>query len=165
MDRRPVDVVPLMVERRSWSTVKIKVWPFWKIVSIKVYPVILIVFNNPMLEVWPGLYGKEDIPTYWARIFGSACRIEPDSNASGTYFVVAWEADFPLDNSTPGAKRATFCEADDAAFATAGLYAVLDSKQVAQERLCHCGKLQNLSLARLNIWFVLFLNRRFVEVV
>ena len=73
--------------------------------------------------------------------------------------MIAGEADFPFDNASLVTERAIFREADDAAFAAVGLYAVLDSKQQAEERRCHCGKVQGSLLARLGIWYVLFLNR------
>lgn len=48
----------------------------------------------------------------------------------------------PLDDTGLGAKRAAFCEADDAAFAAVGPYAVLDCQQQAEECLCHCERLR-----------------------
>ena len=52
--------------------------------------------------------------------------------------MVAREAYLPLDDTSLGAKRAALCETDDAAVTAVGLYAVLDSKQLAEKILCHC---------------------------
>lgn len=58
--------------------------------------------------------------------------------------MVTGKAHLPLDDTGLGAKRAAFCEADDAAFAAVGPYAVLDCQcqQQAEECLRHCGRLR-----------------------
>lgn len=113
--------------------------PFRDIGWATVDPAVLIVFEDPVLEVRPWLCGEEDVTAYRARVAGGALGIHPRGDASRADRVLAREADLPLDDTGLGAKGAAFCEADDATFAAGGLYAVLDSKQLSEECLCHCG--------------------------
>ncbi len=91
-----------------------------------------------MLEIRARLGGKEDFSTEWARIFGSARGIKPCGDAVGAYRVFAWKSNLALNDPSLRAEGPAYCEADDAAFTAVGLYAVLDSKQLVEERLCHC---------------------------
>lgn len=78
-----------------------------------------------MLEVRPRLCGKEDIPTLWAGVVRPVRGVKPLGNTPRTDRMMAWEANLPLDDPSFWTKRAAFREADDAAFAAGGLYAVL----------------------------------------
>lgn len=77
--------------------------------------------------------------------------------------MVAGEAYLQLDNTSLGAKRAVLSEADDAAFTAVGLYAVLDSKQLAEEFLCHCEELVDSLWAGMEVCWMLLLKCRTEE--
>ncbi len=64
--------------------------------------------------------------------------------------MIAWKANLPLDDPGFWVESPAFCKADDAAFTAVGLYAVLDSKQLIEERLCHC---LVLVCWLLDVWF------------
>lgn len=85
---------------------------------------------------------KKNTAAYRARIVGRAPGIKLGGDTPRAYRVVAGKAHLPLDDTGLGAKRASFCEADDAAFAAVGPYAVLDCQRQAEECLCHCGRLR-----------------------
>ena len=98
--------------------------------------------HDPILEIQPRLYGEKNTTAYRARIIGRAPRIKPGGDTPRAYRMVAGKAHLRLDDTGLGAKRAAFCEADDAAFAAVGPYAVLDCQQQAEECLRHCGRLR-----------------------
>lgn len=85
-----------------------------------------LVSGDPVLEVRPRLCGKEDIPAYRAPIVRPLRGTKPLGNAPRAYHVVAGETDLPFDDASFWTERAAFREADDAAFAAVGLYAVFD---------------------------------------
>ena len=70
----------------------------WKVGFTAVDPIILIAFDNAMLEIRARLSGEEDPPAERARVFSGARGIEPRGNTHGTYRMIAWQADFPLDD-------------------------------------------------------------------
>ena len=74
---------------------------------------------------------------YRARIVRGARGTKPRGDTPRAYRVVTGKAHLPLDDTGRGAECAAVCEADDAAFAAVGPYAVLGCQQLAEECLRH----------------------------